>query len=463
MVSRNTNIGAYVLTHLDSFIYRDYIIELFTHADRIPLVLTSDTTGTVTTDSPLYVGKLVLSNNTFFRIESYQKVSQDGDVSHYTVTVSKTGMDLPKDNLLCAVTDPVYLTSGYIANYTKAETIETTIGRLLLNYLVLAKPYGDIIPYKNEIWKSGKLQDEIGDLLLNKKITVDQIKQSQNNMFFFGQMTEIYCPNLTKKSLTSSPKIPELKKQLLKEHAEGLAAGDSVTMATVESKLIAADKEYLKDDPASLFLIKGKYWNIVRKKLFLTHGMVERFGQKGVFDFIPNSLEEGWTQEAAPAIFNETRNGSYSRAMETAGGGARAKEVLRVFQNTRVVENDCGTKRGLVVLFAPYNSSEYVYRYANVDGKTVEITNENHKSFQGKAVSVRSPQYCETKNGLCYTCVGKLFQSLGQDEFATVIQSLASAFLTKSLKKAHGTSVDVYEIKNLNDYVVSSQGSALFR
>lgn len=457
MVSRNTSIGAYVASHLESLLYRDYLIELFTHADRVPLVPKTPTTGTVTTPSPLYEGKLVAYDNRLFRIESFQILSKtEDDDTVYDVVVSPTGIDIPKDNLLCVPTDPVYLSPGMIANYTKGETIETTIGLLLLNYLVLANPYGDIIPYKNEIWKSGKLQDEIGDLLLNKKVTVAQVKKSNNNMFFFGQMTEVFCPNLTKKALTTSDKIPALKKKLLAENADALAKGDSVTMANIEAQLIAADKEYLKDDPASLFLIKGKYWNIVRKKLFLTHGMVERFGQKGVFDFVPNSLEEGWTQDAVPVIFNETRSGSYSRAMETADGGARAKEILRVFQNTRVVENDCGSKKGLTVLFAPYNSSEYIYRYALIGGKLVEITNENHKSFHGKAVSVRSPQYCKSENGLCYTCVGKLFQSLGQDEFATVVQSLASAFLTKSLKKTHGTSVGVYTIKNLNDYIFPS-------
>lgn len=455
MAQKNTPVVDYLLLHPEDLLKRDVIVELFTYADRVSLTENVDhKTLTVSSPVPLYVGKLVTKNKEFFRVEAFSPLKREEENILYAVTVTNTGI---KDDgeLLCVPTDPVFLAPNIIPNYKDKEVLETSVGLFVLNYTLLCVPFNDLIPYQNTIWKSGKLQDKLSDLLLNKKITVDDLKKFANIQFFIGQLTEIFAPNLTPKALATSPEIPALKAKLLEENKEALAKGDSVTMARIEKTLIQADKDYIKDDPAELFLIKGKYWNVVRKKLFLTHGMVERFGEKGTFDFIPNSLEEGWTIESLPMINNETRGGSYARAMETADGGARAKAILRVFMNTRITQDDCGSKRGLPVDIWDYNHNDYVYRYHVLpNGKSEEITRENSSSFVGKCISVRSPMYCNTKDGFCYTCCGNLYRSLGQDAFATVAQSLASSFLTKALKSMHGVSVDIYEIGDLKDYVV---------
>lgn len=452
----NTPIVKYLLQHPEDLLWRDVIIELFAFADRIVCHL--DTTlkrHVIKMEGSPYVGKLVVKDKHFYRVEAFSRIEGVEDPHIYAVDILPTGIVDDPESLLCEPTDIVYLPPGIIANHAKGETIETSVGLFVLNYVVLATSFGDKIPYINGHWNSGSLQRTIGDMLINKVISPEQMVTYANHLFYIGPMTEIFAPNLTHHSLTTDPKMNEYKEELIKENAEGLAAGNPITMVKIEKALIEKDKEYNKGDPAELFLIKGKYWNVVRKKLYCTHGMVERFGAKGTFDFVPNSLGQGWTQDAFAILNNETRSGSYSRAMETAEGGAKAKEILRVFQNTRVTEQDCHTTVTVPTHIRDYNASEYIYRHIVLeDGTMTEITAENYKSFIGQVVNMRSPEGCKTKNGYCYTCVGRLFESLGQDAFATVVQALASDFLLRSLKRMHGVVVATYRLGPLNDYLV---------
>ena len=455
-MSENTPIVKYILQHPNDLLWRDIIIELFAHADRIACHLDATLKRyIITMEGRPYVGKLVVKDGYFFRVEAFSRIDGVKDPNVYAVDITPTGVKDTPGELLCEPTDIVYLPPGVIVNYPAGETLTTSVGLFVLNYVVLASSFGDTIPYINTHWSSGSLQRTIGDLLINKVITPAQMVTYANNLFYIGPMTEVFAPNLTHRSLTTDPKMNEYKEKLIKENAEGLAAGDPITMVKIEKALIEKDKEYNKGDPAELFLIKGKYWNVVRKKLFCTHGMVERFGAKGTFDFVPNSLGQGWTQDAFAILNNETRSGSYARAMETAEGGAKAKEILRVFQNTRVTEQDCHTEVTVPTHIRDYNASEYIYRHIVLpDGTLAEITAENHKSFIGQTVQMRSPEGCKTKNGYCYKCVGRLFESLGQDAFATVVQALASDFLLRSLKRMHGVVVATYRLGSLNDYLV---------
>jgi hypothetical protein len=456
VLNKTDPIIRHILSYPQDFLWRDYIQELVTIPERILGYRSVDPTNghvvTVTTESPLYQGKLIGVDKLFYRIESFLKTKEKNT---YTVSVSETGIPFTED-LLVSHRTPFILESGYIANYMTGDPITTSVGRFMINFLILAYPFGDIVPYINKVWKSSEIESIVSDLIINQKITNAQFSVYADNLMYIGHSPEFVSPNLTPKSLTTSKDIKAKKAELLAKYKDRLEKGDPTAMAQIQAELVAFDKDYLKGDEAMNFLLKSKYFDVVRKKLFLTHGMVESFGSPGEFEFIPNSLQEGWTQESFPTIANEIRAASYSRAKETADSGTVSKFLLRVFSNTRVIEQDCGTTHTFNELIHKDNSAEFIYRnYVDDSGEVQTITKENHHTFIDKVVKLRSPLYCTAvENGYCFVCMGKLFENLDQKAIATVTNSIGAQMTTLNFKKSHGTTFDIINIDNINVFLM---------
>lgn len=443
---------SYILTHLELLQWRDFLQELLTLPDRIiatRIIATNE--YVIETESPLYKGKLIQVDSYLFELVSFEKQRMD----NYKVSLVETGILATSDVPLILSTDPLTLNAGIVENYPEGDPIETTIGRVILNYLILSVPFGAIIPYINAPWKSSFLEKTIGDLIVREKVTVDQVNTYIANLYFLGHAPELLCPNVSEKALTTDPQIALRKKVLLEENKEALKNGDAVVMSKIEHELIAMDKEYLKGDSSMDYYLSSKVFGVQRKKLLLLHGMVEAFGDKGYYDFITNSLEEGWTPETFAAIANEIRSGSYARAIETAKGGEDSKFLSRVFSGSRITIDDCHTEHTFSVTFRDDNFSDYVYRnYKNADGIFEPLTIEKAKELIGSVVLLRSPLFCTAPNGYCFLCMGQLFETVRQEVFTTAATAIGAQMTVFSLKKMHGTSVDTVEIKSLNSYVI---------
>lgn len=450
MISRA---AMYLLKHLPDFKYRDVVQEFFTIPDRTLLVKAEDGSLQATTSTTMFVGKLFLGDDgMLWRTETFQRIP---NTKTYTVTVSPTNVPVPKDTPVVSAIEPCEIIRGDIANYTDPKPLETTVGRLLINYLLFADPFGDIIPYHNKPFKGSYIEGVLSEALIEDRITVEQFYHYVRNLNYIGHIPDFVAVNLTPKSLITDPAVKERKKKLLLELKDRLDAGDATAMAQIESELIGMDKAWLKDDPSMRFLLKGKYFANVRKKLLLTTGSIESFSTAGQYAFVSNSLEEGWTQAAFPVIANEIRAGSYSRARETAKGGEESKFLLRVFQNTRITEQDCKTKRFLAVDVDAHNAEEYLYRnYIKPDGSIGVVTEDSMAAIEGKTVHFRSPMYCGTKDGYCYTCMGKLLETLGRQVLASAVNEIGSAMLARALAKVHKSGVSVVDLGPLNKYLV---------
>lgn len=444
----------YILAHLPDFLNRDVLQEFFTLPVRTPGTFVDGGKVKVEFPIPLFEGKLVEVNGHLWRVNSFEKEEE----GVYLCDCTDTGIKPTVDKPLCDCVDPCILNKGVIANYNGPDGLKTTIGRVIVNYLLLAEPFGDIVPYINE-----RLDDKLGDivtnLLLQEKVTADQHRHYTRNLNFIGNSPEFVSPNLTVKALTTSPDVLKKRKELMEKYGDKIKQGDAMAMAAVEKGLIEMDKEYLKDDLSMRYLAidEKKMFNNVRKKLLLTHGSVNKFGDKSNFDFIPTSLEEGYQQKTLSETFNEIRDGSYSRSTETAKGGAESKVLLRVFQNTRITEKNCGSTQYLSVKVKPYNSKEYMYRYYNTGGNKLElVTDKNYKSLEGKTVQFRSPLYCHAKTGFCDVCMGQLFSTIGQKALASSANEIGSTILSLSMKAMHTSGVSVVALGDLDDYIVGN-------
>ena len=444
----------HIFSHLDNLLKRDFLIEIFGIPERTQAE-ERDGHMTVTTPGSMYKGKLVSDGTGFLKsVETATAKIYNPDTSiTYLVTLKETG--IKETERLATQRDVIILPKGTLANQGDGD-LKTLLGNMVMNYVCLCVPFGDAIPYVNTTWTPGKIQDLIANAIVERKITPDQFRIYSENIFFIGHITELSTPTYSPKSLTINPKILERKKQLIEQHKAALEKNDAVVMAQIEAELIAMDKEDLKDDPSMGFLGKapGKSFDIHRKKLFIASGMAEEFGDKGSYKFMANSLEEGWTKEDFHIRAGEIRKGSYERAKETAKGGEESKFLMRVFQNTRITEDDCGTDRTINVTLTKDNIDFFKDRTIIRNGEKIILSSSVLPSYLGKTVALRTPMYCASKDGYCYTCMGELFRTLDQEALTMSFVEIGSSFLLASLKGIHGQAFHTYEIKDLNQFIV---------
>lgn len=363
--------------------------------------------------------------------------------------VTSEPLELPEQYKL-SFYQQIELTPGMIANHTEG-TITTTLGVFLLNHNLLVVPFGDIIPYQNGSWKTGKIEDMIADKVVKKEIIPQQVFTYIDQAYAIGSLNDICVPTLSRKAITSNPQVDALRKELYEKFKDQLS--DPNVMTYIENELIALDKELLKGDVSNGFLISGKAYNVQRKRMFLTMGLLEAFGEKG-YNFAKTNLNEGWQLDELDVLANDIRLGSYSRAISTAASGAETKMLGRNFQDAAIVEDDCGTKRGLPITLKKEIADRFINRYIIEGNQLVLLTAENLQKYIGKQVLLRSPMYCASRNGYCYTCMDARFKAAEVKLLMIHPIAITSQLLNLSLKKMHGTKVDLLKLEDLNQFTI---------
>ena len=348
-----------------------------------------------------------------------------------------------------SVNTPITIEKGSIENYSGPK-VETTIGRYLINYIVLVQSFGDKIPYVNEEYNIGKVEKEIANKMISQEITMAEYKKYIDNGLFLGHFAELCVPTISRKSITTDPKIKVRRKELLEKYKDQLH--DPLIVEKIENELIALDAEYLKGDSSEGFLdgVGAKSRNIHRKKLFLSLGSIEEFTDGSSHGkFVEKSLSEGWDIKDFATIANDIRKGSYSRGTETAKGGALTKSVLRVFQDSTITEDNCNAKKGISIKLTKDEINKYIGRFLiNTTGKTFTyLTEENKSEYLNKDVTLRSPLFCKTTNGLCYTCMGKQFGDLYIKNLSALAVDVSSTFMSLSMSAMHGSSLKSKKIE----------------
>lgn len=349
--------------------------------------------------------------------------------------------------------DGFTLEKGDIENYNGVP-IFTTYGEYLVNYCILVLPFNDKIDYRNGVIKFNDIETEIAEKIKDAILTTEQGSIYLNNCFLLLTCGEFFVPVFSKKALMTDPKVKVRRDELLLQHKDKLE--DPITIVQIEDELIAMDKAWLKGDPAEGFYGDSpEKVTVDRKKQYITGGLIEDFQKdKGKYDFIPQSLSEGWKIETFTALVNEIRKGSYSRGIETAKGGTLSKYLLRLIQDVKITADDCGTKRTLQCYLTEQMAQSFYGRTMRVNSSLLELTKENVHAYLNKIVQFRSMMYCEQKDGFCYTCAGKMFKNLQQDVIGVIALELTSTFLNLSMKNMHGQKLNQFELSDLNMYCV---------
>lgn len=328
------------------------------------------------------------------------------------------------------------------------KAYKTFYSNLLLNLVLLEIPFKGKVPFHNSPFSIQMLDDLISKGLKDKTITVKEYQYFTKAIGLLSCLASISIPSASYRAVTPPSDIVERRDALLEKYKDQL--DDPVIVNKIEDELIAYYKEYMKGDISEGYFLKGKDFAVTLKRAEIMFGAEPRLDDNTKTDLIIPSLREGWDMEKLPQMVNSLRMGSYNRGSETALGGEAAKFSARVYQNTVLVENDCGSVVGVPFAITAYNWESFTGRYRIVKGKPVEILLGDLKESIGRRVVIRSPQTCWTDRGnYCPICMGKEVSESGKG-LGIMASRVGSVFLGISLALFHSSKLSVqrYDYKS---------------
>lgn len=341
------------------------------------------------------------------------------------------------------------LPAGSLRN--QSEAVVTAYGTALVNQLLLVWPFGSKIPYMN-----GRVTIDAIEKIIEKRWDDAAPEQEGNDgpirtseylryQKAAGQLpgfSQLCVPSATPKTMTCDPNMIIRRNELLELHKDELH--DPVVVAGIMKELTEMDREWLKDDPGARFYIKGKAYDVVRAKLYIMQGFSTGFGLEP--ELITTSLAEGWDVKKLPAMINQLRDGSYGRGAQTALGGVEVKNNNRMYQNSVVAPEDCGSQRGLRMRIDKTTQPHLIGFYELINGQSVLIDEETVVKKFGEMIVVRSPAYCLTganiagANNYCRCCMGEGIASTPQ-ALGTYAAAIGSLLMDVFMKLMHGKSL----------------------
>ena len=347
------------------------------------------------------------------------------------------------------VKDRITLHPGDLANV--GEEIETTYGNALINAMVLVWPFGNKVPFITGRISGSALEEKIGSRLKDTPpegterdpafLYVDEFLKYCEAMSSLAGLAPINVPSASRRSMTVDPAVVKRRDELLEQYKDQLS--DPAIVARIEEELAELDKSQFKGDPAEGFYISKKGFEVNRKRQFVMVGTESGFGdtKRGVKP-ITNSLQEGWQIEYLPEMADSLRSGSFNRGSQTALGGESVKYFYRIFQNTRVAEEDCGTNGGITRLITKDNWKAFLGLHLVPTGDrspdTTRLTEEKIKSFIGQRIKIRSPMICKTEGAsFCARCVGDAL-ARSPTGLHIAFADVGSIFMLSFMKAMHG-------------------------
>lgn len=320
------------------------------------------------------------------------------------------------------------------------EDVKTTYGIALFNLLWLVHPFGTKFNYINGEFKPKKIQDMIVDAASNTDpnkptVTPDEINKWKDIVLATASLSPVAVPTADRNSLTVSKKVLEERDRLLKENKDKLT--DAAVVADIEKQLIDLDAGLNKGALSENFYGPApKLRNMGRKRQFIMYGL--EGGLDGELKCIPKSLNEGMDFENTSVSADTITSASASRGLLTAQGGELVKYNLRMFQNSSIKMEDCGTKKGIVMQVNDITSNFLPNRFAIINGKTIVLTKDNLKQLAGKTIIVRSPGYCIAPDrDMCQKCTD-VNLARKPNGIAVAVGATTNVIMQNDMKAMHG-------------------------
>lgn len=347
----------------------------------------------------------------------------------------ETGVNYNKSIYL--MKDPITIDKLYAKNVK--SKITTTVGRLLANVVLLVEPFGDKLEFMDKQFTPSDVEKLIGPRLRSGEITVEEYLKFTDCVSLLTGISRLINISATERNTVPPPSLEKEKTRIAKKLESEYGKDwdkDPVVVNKFKDELRAYDKEWLKDDPSYGKLLNKKITDNCRTMQYLTVGIDPGFNKDSKGVNVYNSLNDGYpkNKEQLTSMFNASRAASFDRGHETQKGGAAAKDLLRSTSNITIINNDCGSKKGLEILVTKDNAKFLNSRYF-VNGSKIN----NAENMIGKTITIRSPMYCLAKNGkICSVCAGDILASAPNSVSLNLLK-LSAFFLSTSLKATHNS------------------------
>lgn len=214
--------------------------------------------------------------------------------------------------------------------YNKNKFV-TGVGRLIFNkfFFESVPELLDVIGYIDEdVTKKvyGKTLNKLGYLMMEDKIDEKTYKEFCKKSQKVMPYVSILAPNHSDNMLTITKKINKRKEQLLKEHAEELAANDDNAVKVfdqISNELLDYARELMKDDPAMDMFISGAGGSFENnfKNMFIMRGAVKDPTPNKGYNLITSNYIDGISKDEYSALANTLAAGPYARSKKTEVGG----------------------------------------------------------------------------------------------------------------------------------------------
>ena len=343
--------------------------------------------------------------------------------------------------------------------YYNKESIETTVGRYLVNIFVFPKRflanYGYInIPLTKGAF--GKIEGALGEALLNDEITSEDYRQYIDNAtwLFLGQG---YLLNAAMDSAVITPLDDVIKERdkLFDENAEALANSDGAVINKVESKLMKmASDELHKAGAYGMDYYDsgiGKFNNHYKRTAIMVGGV--KNPATGKIEVVKSNFTDGLKKDEYGTASHLATTGGYARAEGTKIGGYSNKKLLNTTAGMELDApgSDCGTPYTLSITIDDYNKGVLTDRYIVEGGKIVLLDHNKIKSYVGKTVNMRSPMYCKGDK-ICNKCAGELYYRMATKNAGVHAATIGGTILNMGMEAFHDASIKYYTV-NLGEFI----------
>jgi len=341
---------------------------------------------------------------------------------------------------------PITIDNSELSNVT--DTVDTTIGTAVANYMLLVKNFDNTIPYIQYNLNVATIEKTVAINMEDNKISVKQYKDFVDTIKFMENISRIVTINATVKTMIPPKGITEYKAKLRKEFNSKYGDNwdkDMTVIVTYTNKLKEFYNKWLEGDVTDNIFTAGKIKNNAASKMYLTFGAEIGLSETGdEVHQVDGSLLDKTPKDKAKiaTMYNSSRAASFSRGNETQKGGAAAKDILRSTSSIIIVDTDCKVKYGKMLLVNKDTYKALVGRTV-INGSKQTLINDlkEAESYMGKTITIRSPQYClEKGNGICGVCAGERLR-VRPKGISLLLTNISSILLTSSLKKMHNSTV----------------------
>lgn len=244
------------------------------------------------------------------------------------------------------VCDTLTLTHEEYHLVPKGEKIETTVGRLVYNKMMIESlGFDSFLSYNNDVMDKGgfkKFEGKVAEALQNDIIDTHQMMSYINTRDWFGlQFHTTITSSFTLATTKIPPSVKALKEKLLKENQKAIEAGDVRVVEKIENELIDATMKELKDDIGMDLYTSGARGSVGNhlKNMYLMRGAVQNPYTKE-YEIITNSLCDGLAKDDIATHSNVIVSGSFPKAVKEISAAYKPRELLEHRSNTAISSED---------------------------------------------------------------------------------------------------------------------------